>query len=39
MKKSFSKEISSRLLESFRRELLTIEDITELSKRIQMRAL
>ena len=33
------KEISSRLLESFRRELLTIEDIKELNRRIQIRHL
>jgi len=33
------KEISSRLLDSFRREIITIEDITELNKRIQIRSL
>lgn len=33
------KEISSRLLESFRREPITIEDINKLNKRIQIRYL
>lgn len=33
------KEISSRLLESFRRDNITIEDINQLSKRIQIRSL
>jgi hypothetical protein len=33
------KEISSRLLESFRRELITVEDINKLNKRIQIRYL
>lgn len=33
------KEISSRLLDSFRRETITVEDIYELNKRIQIRSL
>lgn len=33
------KEISSRLLESFRREFITIEDINKINKRIQIRYL
>lgn len=37
--KASLKEISSRLLESFRRDLLTPEDIISLSKRIQIRYL
>ena len=37
--KASIKEISSRILESFRRELITIEDIIKLNKRIQIRHL
>ena len=37
--KATIKEISSRLLESFRRESLTIEDIKKLNRRIQIRHL
>ena len=37
--KSTIKEISSRLLESFRKEFLTIEDIKKLNRRIQIRHL
>ncbi|HSH35727.1 hypothetical protein, partial [Schnuerera sp.] len=37
--KASIKEISSRLLESFRREFITIEDIKKLNKRIQIRYL
>ena len=33
------KEISSRLLESFRRKLITVEDIKKINKRIQIRYL
>ncbi len=33
------KEISSRILESFRRDTLTTEDIVRLNKRIQIRRL
>lgn len=37
--KASIKEISSRLLESFRREFITVEDIINLNKRIQIRYL
>ena len=37
--KASIKEISSRLLESFRREFITVEDIIKLNKRIQIRYL
>lgn len=33
------KEISSRLLESFRREKVTIEDTAQINKHIQIRSL
>jgi hypothetical protein len=37
--KASIKEISSRLLESFRREFITVEDINKINKRIQIRYL
>ena len=37
--KASIKEISSRILESFRRNTLTPEDITNLNRRIQIRCL